>query len=161
MVEVERKFLIKSNAFKADATSSEIMQQGFLSVDPERTVRIRISGQKAKLTVKGPSSKDGTTRTEWEHEIPLAEGQLLMNLCLPGIIAKERFFVPKGDLLFEVDVFSGDNQGLVVAEVELHTPDQDFERPDWLGEEVTGDPKYYNSQLSKKPFNQWLDTSFL
>lgn len=161
MIEVERKFLVESEAFIAHSSSYEDMQQGFLSTDPERTVRVRISGKSAKLTVKGPSSEDGTTRTEWETDIPIDEAQLLMNLCLPGIIAKRRYFVPVGDLLFEVDVFAGENEGLVVAEVELKTPNDSFPRPDWLGEEVTGDPKYYNSQLSKKPFKQWLDTSFL
>lgn len=161
MIEVERKFLVESDAFIADSTSYDDMQQGFLSTDPERTVRVRISGQNAKLTVKGPSSEDGTTRTEWEQDVPVAEAQLLMNLCLPGIITKRRYFVTVGQLLFEVDVFAGENEGLVVAEVELNSPDQIFDRPLWLGEEVTGDAKYYNSQLSKKPYKQWLDTSFL
>lgn len=161
MIEIERKFLVSSDAFIQEATHSEFMEQGFLSTDPERTVRIRILGQNGILTVKGASSQDGTTRTEWEQEVPLADAKLLMQLCLPGIITKKRYYVPKGELLFEVDVFGGDNLGLIVAEVELQSADQIFNKPSWLCEEVTGDVKYYNSQLSKKPFNQWLDTSFL
>ena len=161
MIEVERKFLVVSDAFKADAIRVETMQQGFLSTDPERTVRVRVLDDSGKLTIKGAGSADGTSRFEWERELPLTEAQRLLDLCLPGMISKQRYIIPVGAHTFEVDVFSGDNQGLIVAEVELSAADEDFPKPQWLGEEVTGDAKYYNSQLAIKPYSKWLDTSFL
>lgn len=161
MLEIERKFLVTSDGYLAQADRYEDMKQGFLSVDPERTVRVRISGGRGKITVKGASSSDGTTRREWERDISKEDAEGLLKMCLPGVISKRRYFVPVASFIFEVDVFAGDNQGLVVAEVELESAEQQFAKPEWLGEEVTGDAKYYNSQLSKKPYNQWLDTSFL
>ncbi|WP_067034735.1 CYTH domain-containing protein [Allomuricauda sp. CP2A] len=154
-LEIERKFLVVSDAYKQEATSQVRIAQGFLNTDPERTVRVRIKGNQGFLTVKGPSNLSGTTRFEWETEISLQEATNLIDLCEDVILEKVRFEVPLGNKLFEVDEFLGENKGLVVAEVELNHEDEVFERPKWLGEEVTGKPEYYNSQLSKKPFTQW------
>jgi len=154
-LEIERKFLVVSEAYKQEATSQVRIAQGFLNTDPERTVRVRIKGNQGFLTVKGPSNPSGTTRFEWETEISLQEATNLIDLCEDVILEKERFEVPLGNHLFEVDEFLGENKGLVVAEIELNHEDEVFERPKWLGEEVTGQPKYYNSQLSKKPFATW------
>ncbi|MER3375679.1 MAG: CYTH domain-containing protein [Allomuricauda sp.] len=154
-LEIERKFLVVSDAYKQEATSQVRIAQGFLNTDPERTVRVRIKGNQGFLTVKGPSNLSGTTRFEWETEISLQEATNLIDLCEDVILEKVRFEVPLGNKLFEVDEFLGENKGLVVAEVELNHEDEIFERPIWLGEEVTGKPEYYNSQLSKKPFTQW------
>ena len=154
-LEIERKFLVVSDAYKQEATSQVRIAQGFLNTDPERTVRVRIKGNQGFLTVKGPSNPSGTTRFEWETEISLQEATNLIDLCEDVILEKERFEVPLGNHLFEVDEFLGENKGLVVAEIELNHEDEVFERPKWLGEEVTGQPKYYNSQLSKKPYATW------
>lgn len=154
-LEIERKFLVVSDAYKQEATSQVRIAQGFLNTNPERTVRVRIKGNQGFLTVKGPSNLSGTTRFEWETEISLQEATNLIDLCEDVILEKVRFEVPLGNKLFEVDEFLGENKGLVVAEVELNHEDEVFERPKWLGEEVTGKPEYYNSQLSKKPFTQW------
>lgn len=156
-LEVERKFLVKSNAYKDMATSDTRIVQGFLNTHPERTVRVRIKGDKGFLTVKGKGNPAGTTRFEWEKEISVAEATHLMGLCEPIVLEKMRFEVPFGRHTFEVDEFGGENEGLVVAEVELRHEEETFERPEWLGEEVTGKIKFYNSQLSIKPFNQWKD----
>lgn len=155
MLEIERKFLVSSDAFKAEATSKTRIVQGFLSSHPERTVRVRIKGETGFLTIKGKSTANGTTRFEWEHDISLDEAQALLKLCEKDIIDKIRYEIPVGKHLFEVDVFSGENQGLTVAEVELHSENEAFEKPDWLDREVTGDNRYYNSQLSKIPFSKW------
>ena len=154
-LEIERKFLVVSDAYKRDATSEIRIAQGFLNTDPERTVRVRIKGDQGFLTVKGPSNASGTTRFEWETEISVKEATNLIDLCEDVILEKVRFEVPLGNKLFEVDEFLGENKGLVVAEVELNHEDEVFEKPKWLGEEVTGQPKYYNSQLSKNPFTLW------
>lgn len=155
MIEIERKFLVRSDAFKKDSISRENISQGFLNTDPERTVRIRIDGEWGFLTIKGKSNKTGTSRFEWEKEISLAEAQDLLNLCEPGIIEKTRYKIHKGDHFYEVDEFLGENEGLIVAEIELQDENESFEKPDWLGQEVTGDIRYYNSQLSKNPYSQW------
>jgi len=155
MIEIERKFLVTSEAFKAEAHSEIKIVQGFLTVDPERTVRIRIKGDTGFLTIKGKSNEAGTTRFEWEREIPVDEAAALLKLCLPGVINKVRYEVKLENHLFEIDIFEGDNQGLVVAEVELSSPEVAFPKPAWLGEEVTGDLRYYNSQLSELPFKEW------
>lgn len=155
MIEIERKFLVKSDVYKTDASSQERIVQGFLNTDPERTVRVRIKGDSGFLTVKGKSNQEGTTRFEWEHKITVTEAEQLLILCEKGIIDKTRYSVPVGNHLFEVDEFYGDNNGLTVAEVELSTEKERFQKPEWLGEEVTGDIKYYNSQLGKKPFKTW------
>lgn len=154
-LEIERKFLVVSDAYKQEATSQVRIAQGFLNTDPERTVRVRIKGDKGFLTIKGPSNATGTTRFEWETEISVTEATNLIDLCEDVILEKIRFEVPLGNKLFEVDEFLGENKGLVIAEVELNHEDEVFEKPKWLGEEVTGQPGYYNSQLSKNPFTQW------
>jgi CYTH domain-containing protein len=154
-LEIERKFLVKSTEYKSAATSENRIVQGFLNTDPERTVRVRIKGDKGYLTIKGKGNESGTTRFEWEHEISLTEATNLIDLCESGILEKTRFEVPVDKHVFEVDEFLGENKGLVVAEVELQHEDERFEKPNWLGEEVTGQTKYYNSQLSKKPFSRW------
>ncbi len=154
-LEIERKFLVKSDGYKQKAISQNRIVQGFLNTDPDRTVRVRIKGEKGFLTVKGASNASGTTRFEWETEISVAEATNLIDLCESGILEKIRFEVPFGDQIFEVDEFLGENKGLVLAEVELKHEEERFERPEWLGEEVTGRIKYYNSQLSKKPYKVW------
>lgn len=154
-LEIERKFLVKSDGYKQKAISQNRIVQGFLNTDPDRTVRVRIKGEKGFLTVKGASNASGTTRFEWETEISVSEATNLIDLCESGILEKIRFEVPFGDQVFEVDEFLGENKGLVLAEVELKHEEERFERPEWLGEEVTGRIKYYNSQLSKKPYKVW------
>lgn len=155
MIEIERKFLIASNDFKQEADSRQRIVQGFLNSNPERTVRVRIKGDQGFLTVKGKSSANGTTRFEWEREIPVTEAEALLKLCETGVIDKMRYEVRIGQHTFEVDEFFGDNEGLIIAEVELANEDENFEKPGWLGKEVTGEIKYYNSQLSKQPYNTW------
>lgn len=155
MTEIERKFLVKSEAFKDQAFNSYDIRQGFLNSAPERTVRIRLKNDKGFLTIKGKSSADGLSRFEWEKEIPKTDAEALLLLCEKRIIDKTRYEVKVGNHTFEVDEFYGDNQGLIIAEVELNSKTDTFEKPDWLGEEVTGDIKYYNSNLSKLPFKNW------
>ncbi len=154
-LEIERKFLVKSDFYKTAATSEVRIVQGFLNTDPERTVRVRIKADKAFLTIKGGGNASGTTRFEWETEISVGEATNLIDLCEPGILEKTRFEVPYGNHIFEVDEFMAENKGLVVAEIELQHEDEPFEKPDWLADEVTGDVKYYNSQLSQRPFSSW------
>lgn len=155
MIEIERKFLVTSQAFKKEAISEKRIVQGFLNTHVERTVRVRIKDNKGFLTVKGKTSDSGTTRFEWETELPTEEAQELLELCELGVIDKVRYEIPYKTHIFEVDVFLGDNEGLILAEIELKAEDETFEKPDWLGEEVTGNPKYYNSQLSKSPYKLW------
>ncbi len=155
MIEVERKFLVTSEDFKKGATSELHIQQGFLSTDPERTVRVRLQNGSGKITVKGISDRAGISRFEWEREISSDEASKLLKLCAGTIISKTRYCIPIGNHIYEVDVFEVVNSGLIVAEVELEDPDEPFEKPSWLGEEVTGDPKYYNAQLSINTFKQW------
>ncbi len=155
MIEIERKFLVKSDAFKAQAFKSIRIVQGFLNRDPERSVRVRIKGDKGVLTVKGKSSNNGLSRFEWEREIEKHEAESLLKLCEPTIIDKIRYEIKVGNHVFEADEFFGDNEGLIIVEIELKYENETFEKPDWLGEEVTGNIKYYNSQLSKQPYNTW------
>lgn len=155
MLEIERKFLVKSADFKNQATSEENISQGFLNTDPERTVRIRIKGEKGFLTVKGKSNESGTSRFEWEKEIQKSDAEVLLQLCEQGILEKTRYEISNDSHVFEVDEFHGENEGLIVAEIELQDENESFEKPDWLDKEVTGDVKYYNSQLSKNPYSQW------
>ena len=155
MIEIERKFLVTSNAFKDQANKQTQIIQGFLNTHPERTVRVRLKGDKGVLTVKGKSSSNGLSRFEWEKEMSQSEAEALLKLCEEGVIHKVRFEIPIGNHVFEVDEFHGDNEGLVVAEVELNDEHEVFEKPAWLGEEVTGDTRYYNAQLSKYPFKNW------
>ena len=153
--EIERKFLVKDSSYKNMAVSSSRITQGYICSDRGRTVRVRIRNEKGYLTIKGPSADNGLSRYEWEHEIPIDEALELMKLCLPGMIDKTRYLVEFGKHVFEVDEFYGDNEGLVVAEVELGSIDEKYEIPTFLGEEVTGQVKYYNSFLMKYPFKNW------
>ena len=153
--EIERKFLVKGN-FKELAVKNYKIAQGFLSTVPERTVRIRITEDTGFITVKGLSNNSGTTRFEWEKEISVTEAKNLLKLCDPIIIEKVRYIIPANDeLFFEVDEFLGGNSGLLIAEIELPSEDFEFQKPAWLGMEVTGEVKYYNSMLSKKPYKNW------
>ncbi|WP_054852430.1 CYTH domain-containing protein [Olleya sp. ITB9] len=155
MIEIERKFLVNSNNFKAEAFKQTRIIQGFLSTDKKRTVRVRLKGEMGYLTIKGESSKNGLSRFEWEKEIAKAEAKQLLALCLEEVIDKVRYEVKVGNHIFEIDEFLGSNEGLVVAEVELNSENEHFIKPDWLANEVTGDVKYYNSQLSQAPFSKW------
>lgn len=152
--EIERKFLVKGE-FKSEAFKATRITQGYLSSVPERTVRVRVKGDKGFITIKGIGNESGASRFEWEKEIPVAEVQDLLKLCEPGIIDKTRYLVKAGEFTFEVDEFYGENEGLTVAEVELPDENTAFERPEWLGEEVTGDKRYYNSMLMKNPYKNW------
>ena len=152
--EIERKFLF-AGYFKPCAKKDTRITQGYLSSVPERTVRVRVKGEKGFITIKGIGSASGASRFEWEKEIPVAEVQDLLQICEPGVIDKTRYLVEAGDHTYEVDEFYGDNEGLVVAEVELAAEDEAFVKPEWLGEEVTGDVKYYNSMLMKNPYKNW------
>jgi len=153
--EIERKFLVKGD-FKNQAVKSYKIAQGYLSTVPERTVRIRIRDNQGSLTIKGISNISGTTRFEWEKEIPIKEAENLLLLCEPTIIEKIRYIVPANDnLYFEVDAFLGENNGLIIAEIELPSENTEFTKPGWLGEEVTGQLKYYNAMLAKKSCKDW------
>ncbi|KQC32133.1 adenylate cyclase [Nonlabens sp. YIK11] len=154
MQEIERKFLIENADFLKGLKGLKIVQ-GYLSSDPERNVRVRIKGDQGFLTIKGISNDSGTSRFEWEKEIDVQEAQQLLKLCLPGVIDKTRFEIPVGKHIFEVDVFDGENNGLIIVEVELQNEKELFEKPEWLGQEVTGDVRYYNSYLVSTPFTQW------
>jgi len=155
MIEIERKFLVVTDEYKAAAFKSTRIIQGFLSTDPERTVRVRVKGTQGFLTIKGKSNTSGISRFEWEKEIDLEEAQSLLKLCQKGIIDKVRYEVKSNAHIYEIDEFFGDNNGLVVAEIELNSEEEAFEKPDWLGVEVTGEVKYYNSKLSTTPFCEW------
>jgi CYTH domain-containing protein len=152
--EIERKFLV-CGEFRDEATESSEIVQGYLSSSTGSTVRIRIRGDKGYITVKGRSDKAGIERYEWEKEIPVDDASELLKLCEPFPVEKTRYLVTYRGHLFEVDVFHGANNGLVMAEIELRSVDEAFEKPPWLGEEVSADPRYYNSALSVKPFSRW------
>ena len=154
-IEIERKFLVSSDAYKSEAFRQSEIMQGYIASGNGRTVRVRIKNDKGFLTIKGPSADGGLSRYEWEHEIPLHEARELMLLCEPGIIHKTRYEVQAGDLIFEIDEFYGDNQGLVIAEVELPDVHTAHSSPEWLGVEVTGNRRYYNAQLRKNPYKSW------
>lgn len=154
-LEIERKFLVLNEAFKSEAFQSTRIIQGYISSVPGRTVRIRIKGEKGFITIKGIGSSSGASRFEWEKEIPADEAAELLKICEPGLIDKTRYEVRSGIHIFEVDLFYGDNLGLVIAEVELTDEKESFVRPTWLGKEVTGIAEYYNSSLVKKPYSQW------
>ena len=149
--EIERKFMVKSDAFKAEAFKQTRITQGYLSSAPERTVRVRVKGDKGFITVKGIGNATGASRFEWEKEISVDEVRDLLPLCEPGIIDKTRFLVKNGEFTFEIDEFYGDNEGLTMAEIELPDEQAAFERPEWLGDEVTGDKRYYNAMLMRNP----------
>jgi adenylate cyclase len=155
MIEIERKFLVKSEEFKTISFAKNEISQGYLNSNPERTVRVRIKGNQGYLTIKGKGNETGMSRLEWEKEIPIDEAKMLLNLCESGVISKVRYEVKFGNHVYEVDEFFGENKGLILAEIELQSEEEVFEKPDWLGEEVTNREKYYNSYLSKKPFINW------
>ncbi|GIZ07855.1 CYTH domain-containing protein [Flavobacterium sp. UMI-01] len=155
MIEIERKFLVTSNAYKEVAFSHNRIKQGYLSAVPERTVRVRIKGDRGFLTIKGVTSASGMSRYEWEKEIPVAEAEELLLLCEDGVIDKTRYEVKYLGQVYEIDEFYGRNQGLVMAELELLCESETIQKPSWLGEEVTGNSKYYNAYLSKHPYVTW------
>ena len=155
MIEIERKFLVLNNDFIDLAIAKNRIVQGYLNSNPERTVRVRIKGSKGFLTIKGKGNDSGTTRLEWETEIPLPEAEKLLAICENGVIDKTRYEISSGQHTYEVDVFTGQNNGLIIAEIELDDENELFEKPIWLGEEVTGDNRYYNAYLSNNPFRSW------
>ncbi len=155
MIEIERKFLVTSSAFIAESYAQHNIAQGYLNSNPERTVRIRIKGNKGFITIKGIGNESGTSRMEWEKEIPLEEAKLLLPLCEKGVIEKTRYDVKSGNHIIEVDVFHGENEGLTLAEIELNDENESILLPSWLGKEVTGDKRYYNSYLSIFSFKMW------
>ena len=151
--EIERKFLVKGRDWQAQGQGMRLVQ-GYLSSEPERTVRVRIAGDLATLNIKGKT--EGATRSEWEYPIPVAEAEdLLARLCEQPLIDKIRYRIPYAGMVWEVDEFFGENAGLVVAEIELESEDQAFEKPDWVGEEVTHDARYFNASLIRRPFSRW------
>lgn len=153
-VEIEKKFLVKGD-FRKESEKETRITQGYLSSVPERTVRVRIKGDKGYITIKGIGSASGASRFEWEKEIPVSEVEQLLAICEPGVIDKTRYLVKSGKHTFEVDEFYGENEGLILAEVELSSEDEEFVKPEWLGQEVTGDSRYYNSMLMKNPYKNW------
>ena len=155
MLEIERKFLVKTEAFKPEPFSQSEIKQGYLNSNPERSVRIRIKNKTGFLTIKGKSDATGTTRFEWEKKIDKEEAEALLKLCEPGVISKIRYEVKADRHIYEVDEFFDENEGLILAEIELDSVEENFVKPSWLGEEVTGDNRYYNSQLSKIPYKSW------
>ena len=155
MIEIERKFLVTSNNYKTEAFKSTRIIQGFLNTHKERTVRVRVKGNQGFLTIKGLSTPNGLSRFEWENEISKQEAEALLKICEPGVIDKTRYEVKWDNHIFEIDEFYGDNKGLTIAEIELKNENETFLKPIWLGEEVTGNIKYYNSQLSKQPYKLW------
>ena len=159
-MEIERKCLVRGNDYKQQAYASDRIKQGYILSGHGRTVRVRVRGDRGYLTIKGPSQDGGMSRYEFEKEISLDEARHLFELCEPGVIDKTRFLVksPDGQHVFEVDEFYGDNEGLVMAEVELQSPDEPFEKPSFIGREVTGDRRFYNGHLRKYPFSVWGST---
>lgn len=155
MIEIERKFLVKSEEYKNSSFEKNEIAQGYLNSNPDRTVRVRIKGSQGYLTIKGKGNETGMSRLEWEKEIPVDEARTLMNICESGVITKIRYEIKFGNHVYEVDEFFGENEGLVIAEIELKSEDETFEKPDWLGEEVTNNEKYYNSYLSNYPYKNW------
>ncbi len=155
MNEIERKFLVTSTEFLSESIQSNRIVQGYLNSNPERTVRIRIKGTQGFITIKGKGNESGTTRFEWEKEIEVTEAEQLLLLCEDGVIDKIRYEIPFGKHLYEVDVFEGDNKGLIIAEIELNDENESFEKPNWLGVEVTGDDRYYNASISMNPYKNW------
>ena len=153
--EIEKKFLVTGEQFKQDAEKHVRIVQGYLSTVPERTVRIRIKGDTGYLTIKGKGNASGAARYEWEKEISVSDAEELLKLSEGGVIDKTRFLIKSGQHTFEVDEFYGDNQGLIVAEVELEDEDEVFEKPQWIAEEVTGQDKYYNAMLMQNPYKNW------
>ncbi|MEO9502533.1 CYTH domain-containing protein [Nonlabens ulvanivorans] len=154
MLEIERKYLVNNTDFLKNLKGKRITQ-GYLSTDPARTVRVRIKGTQGFITIKGQSTDSGLTRYEWEKEISIVEAEELLELALPGVIDKTRYEVAVENHTWEIDVFHASNNGLIIAEIELETEGETFSKPDWIAQEVTGNTRYYNSYLSKKPFSEW------
>ncbi|MBL4605193.1 MAG: CYTH domain-containing protein [Flavobacteriaceae bacterium] len=154
-LEIERKFLVTTLDYQKLSFQKKYIQQGFLNSDKNRVVRVRIIDEKGFLTIKGLSNTNGTTRFEWEKEISFDDAKELMKLCEKGIIEKYRHYHKVKNHVFEIDEFLGDNKGLIVAEIELESEDEKFEKPKYLGKEVSGDQKYFNSNLSKYSFKNW------
>ena len=157
-LEIERKFLIKNHEFKKVSFKKKYLLQGYLNSNQNRVVRIRMIDDVAYITIKGVSDETGLKRIEWEKEIPMEEAKELLKLCEEGIIEKVRYYHTYDDHLFEIDEFSGMNKGLYIVEVELKHENEVFKKPSYLGKEVTGEKKYYNSNLTKSPFNKWEKT---
>ena len=153
MIEIERKFLVKGDFLPFVARIERIVQ-AYLCSSKERTVRVRLKGEKAYITIKGPANENEFSRAEFEYEIPVEDAAEILKICLPGFIEKVRHYVPYEGHTYEVDVFHGANEGLVFAELELESETEDFSKPDWLGEEITGDIRYYNSYIARHPFKQ-------
>ena len=156
--EIERKFLVKNNNLRGLAEKVFDIKQGYLSSVPERNVRVRINGESGTITIKGIGNETGVKRFEWEKKIAVEEAQALFDICEPGKIEKKRYMVKQGDHLFEVDEFKGENEGLVIAEIELVSEEEEFVKPSWLGEEVTGQIKFYNSELLRNPYKNWKNS---
>lgn len=154
-LEIERKFLVLDGSYRTEAYRSDRIKQGYLCRQNGNSVRVRIRNGKGTLTIKGPSLNGGLSRYEWEKEIPLEEAEELMLLCGDSLIDKSRYLVKCGKHVYEVDEFYGDNEGLVVAEIELEDEEEKFEKPAFIGKEVTGDKKYYNSHLTRFPYKYW------
>ena len=157
-MEIERKFMVRGEDYKLRAYASDRIKQGYICSGHGRTVRVRIRGDRGYLTIKGPSTNGGMSRYEFEKEITLTEAEELFKICEPGVIDKTRYLVKSGNHTFEVDEFYGDNEGLVMAEVELQSEDEPFEKPDFIGKEVTGDRRFYNGHLRQSPFLVWGNT---
>ena len=155
MIEIERKYLVLNNDFIAQATTQNRIVQGYISSNPERTVRVRIKGEKGFLTIKGIGSDSRTSRFEWESQIDINDAKQLLQLCEKGIIDKIRYEIPSGKHIVEVDVFEGENKGLIIAEIELENENEEILKPAWLGVEVTQDERFFNAYLSKNPFLGW------
>lgn len=152
-VEIERKFLVGADHWRSRADRGTVMKQGYLAADPGRTVRVRVAGPEAWLTIKGPA--DGAVRDEYEYPVPVVDAEALLGLCLPSVVHKTRFLVEHAGHTWEVDVFDGENAPLVTAEVELAAADEVVDLPDWIDREVTGDHRYSNSQLAQHPYSHW------
>ncbi|MDR1344275.1 MAG: CYTH domain-containing protein [Tannerellaceae bacterium] len=158
MIEIERKFTVDGD-FMPEVASSRRITQGYLCADEERTVRVRIAGDKAFLTIKGPSDEKLWSRYEFEQQINPGDAAELLKLCRTGVIDKVRHYIPRGKHTWEVDVFHGDNDGLVIAEIELASKDDDFDLPPWIGKEVTSDVRYYNVMLAQTPYKRWKENN--
>jgi len=152
-IEIERKFLMEGDGWEVDAGKGVVCRQGYLIADPDKTVRVRIIGEKAYLTIKGATT--GITRSEFEYKIPVPDAEKLLALCGSAVVEKQRYLIKHGGKTWELDVFAGANEGLVMAEIELESEEQEFDLPDWLGEEVSSDPRYYNAYLARHPFTTW------
>ena len=157
-IEIEKKFLVKNDTFKHESVNEIRITQRYLSSVSERSVRVRIRGDKGIITIKGLGSDSGMSRFEWEKEISVTDANDLFTLCEPGVVDKTRYIVKNGQHVFEIDEFYGENMGLIIAEIELSSEEESFIRPDWLGDEVTGEVKYFNSMLIKYPYSNWKNS---